>query len=255
MTKPANVLVLDEPTNDLDSETLELLEEQVSQFSGTVLLVSHDRTFLNNVVTSTIVFEPDGAHEYDGGYDDWQRVATTKPPAAPKNLAPAQAPRATTSDADSTAPDPPAQPTQKLSYKDQRELAQLPAQIERLETDQHALATALLHQGEGLVVVGHIDGRLRDPTDAQRYQGPHQLFRFFETRGEIIVDEEEHLSPAAGLLHFVNDLTNIAVAMRRVEERLNGTEVAFEATAAGELDQPNWQIPLALENGPIGSRG
>ncbi|MEX0824960.1 MAG: ATP-binding cassette domain-containing protein, partial [Pirellulaceae bacterium] len=78
MTKPANVLVLDEPTNDLDSETLELLEEQVIQFAGTVLLVSHDRTFLNNVVTSTIVFEEDGVHEYVGGYDDWRRTIEAK---------------------------------------------------------------------------------------------------------------------------------------------------------------------------------
>ncbi len=125
MTKPANVLVLDEPTNDLDSETLELLEEQVSQFSGTVLLVSHDRTFLNNVVTSTIVFEPAGVHEYDGGYDDWQRVAAAKPSTAPEDAPPAKA-----------APPPsapPPVPTKKLSYKDQRELEQLPEQIEQLE--------------------------------------------------------------------------------------------------------------------------
>ena len=72
-TKPANVLVLDEPTNDLDAETLELLEERLVEFDGTVLLVSHDREFLNNVVTSTIAFEPGGAREYVGGYDDWLR--------------------------------------------------------------------------------------------------------------------------------------------------------------------------------------
>src|SRR6478735_10156613 len=71
--KPANVLVLDEPTNDLDPETLELLEERLVDFAGTILLVSHDRAFLNNVVTSTIVFEPGGAREYVGGYDDWVR--------------------------------------------------------------------------------------------------------------------------------------------------------------------------------------
>ena len=72
-SKPANVLVLDEPTNDLDLETLELLEEQLVEFDGTLLLVSHDRAFLNNVVTSTIVFEPGGVREYVGGYDDWLR--------------------------------------------------------------------------------------------------------------------------------------------------------------------------------------
>ena len=71
--KPANVIVLDEPTNDLDAETLELLEDRLVQFEGTVLLVSHDRTFLNNVVTSTIVFEDGGFKEYVGGYDDWLR--------------------------------------------------------------------------------------------------------------------------------------------------------------------------------------
>ena len=71
--KPANVIVLDEPTNDLDSETLELLEEKLMEFDGTILMVSHDREFLNNVVTSTIVFEADGLNEYVGGYDDWLR--------------------------------------------------------------------------------------------------------------------------------------------------------------------------------------
>ena len=78
MTKPANVIVLDEPTNDLDSETLELLEEQLADFNGTLLMVSHDRTFLNNVVTSTIVFEDSGVHEYAGGYDEWRSAVERK---------------------------------------------------------------------------------------------------------------------------------------------------------------------------------
>ena len=72
-SKPANVIVLDEPTNDLDTETLELLEERLVEFAGTLLLVSHDRAFLNNVVTSTIVFEAGEVREYVGGYDDWLR--------------------------------------------------------------------------------------------------------------------------------------------------------------------------------------
>src|SRR4029077_20202416 len=76
--KPANVIVLDEPTNDLDAETLELLEERLVQFDGTILLVSHDRTFLNNVVASTIVFESDGVREYVGGYDDWLRQCVAR---------------------------------------------------------------------------------------------------------------------------------------------------------------------------------
>jgi ABC transport system ATP-binding/permease protein len=76
--KPANVIVLDEPTNDLDLETLEILEARLVEYPGTVLMVSHDRTFLDNVVTSTIAFEPDGVFEYDGGYADWQRQMTQK---------------------------------------------------------------------------------------------------------------------------------------------------------------------------------
>ena len=80
--KPANVIVLDEPTNDLDTETLELLEDQLVAFQGTVLLVSHDRAFLNNVVTSTIVFEEGNVKEYVGGYDDWLRVQRERSAAA-----------------------------------------------------------------------------------------------------------------------------------------------------------------------------
>ena len=86
--RPCNVLVLDEPTNDLDIETLELLEERLLDYSGTILLVSHDREFLNNVVTGTLVFEPDGAiREYAGGYDDWlrQRVLPVEKKKASKN--------------------------------------------------------------------------------------------------------------------------------------------------------------------------
>ena len=86
--RPANVLVLDEPTNDLDAETLELLEELLLEYQGTLLLVSHDRAFLNNVVTSTIVFEADGqVIEYAGGYDDWliQKPKRNEPPSSPKN--------------------------------------------------------------------------------------------------------------------------------------------------------------------------
>ncbi len=83
MSKPANIMVLDEPTNDLDAETLELLEEMLPEFSGTILLVSHDRAFLNNVVTSTFVFESDGQlREYDGGYDDWLRQRKATAPTA-----------------------------------------------------------------------------------------------------------------------------------------------------------------------------
>ena len=77
--KPANLIVLDEPTNDLDTETVELLEDRLVEYQGTVLLISHDREFLNNVVTSTIVFEAGGIKEYVGGYDDWLRQRPSPP--------------------------------------------------------------------------------------------------------------------------------------------------------------------------------
>ncbi|MEL7497111.1 MAG: ATP-binding cassette domain-containing protein [Planctomycetota bacterium] len=129
-TQPANMIVLDEPTNDLDAETLELLEERLVQFSGTVLMVSHDREFLNNVVTSTIVFEPDGLKEFVGGYDDWQR----------QSLASQAAPTKSTADESGTdkkkEKSKPARDDQprKLSYKEKRELESLPERIEDLES-------------------------------------------------------------------------------------------------------------------------
>ena len=129
--RPANVLVLDEPTNDLDVETLELLEELLLDYGGTVLLVSHDRAFVNNVVTSTLVFEGDGRIEgYAGGYDDWliQRPAE----ALQKPDKPAARPGKKTA--------PPAKPTQKkLGYMEKRELEALPGQIESLEARQQEL--------------------------------------------------------------------------------------------------------------------
>jgi ATP-binding cassette subfamily F protein uup len=125
--KPANVIVLDEPTNDLDVETLELLEERLVNFAGTVLLVSHDRTFLNNVVTSTIVFDDDGVREFVGGYDDWLRQ---RKPAPDKRAAKTPAPRATAqTSGQATAV------KRRLSFKENRELETLPAVIERCELD------------------------------------------------------------------------------------------------------------------------
>ncbi|WP_153558313.1 ATP-binding cassette domain-containing protein [Roseimaritima sediminicola] len=146
MTKPANVIVLDEPTNDLDSETLEMLEEQVSQFNGTVLLVSHDRTFLNNVVTSTIVFEDDGVNEYVGGYDDWQRVVRQRQAEAADKAAATQSSKRTAKPAaggqtakSSAAPDQP----RRLSFKEKHELEKLPEQIEQLEAEIARLHAAM----------------------------------------------------------------------------------------------------------------
>jgi ATP-binding cassette subfamily F protein uup len=126
--KSANLLVLDEPTNDLDSETLELLEQRLVDYEGTALLVSHDRAFLNNVVTSTLVFEGDQLREYVGGYDDWIRQRSA--------LAPQSTASTTSSKGKPLAPQPAkaVEPAKRLSYKDQRELEQLPALIERLET-------------------------------------------------------------------------------------------------------------------------
>ncbi|MBL8814972.1 MAG: ATP-binding cassette domain-containing protein [Planctomyces sp.] len=147
MSRPANVLVLDEPTNDLDAETLELLEEMLPQFAGTILLVSHDRAFLNNVVTSTIAFEGDGnVSEYDGGYDDWQRQKQARDLAAATALAkPATAELASNSQpvAVVATSETPSARQKKLSYKEQRELETLPAKIEKLEAKQKQLSALL----------------------------------------------------------------------------------------------------------------
>jgi ATP-binding cassette subfamily F protein uup len=128
--RPANVIVLDEPTNDLDIESLELLEATLQEYPGTVLLVSHDRRFLDNVVTQTVAAEGDGRwKEYVGGYSDWlgQRplpsvapAASSSPPVARQKAAPT-----------------------KLSYKESRELAQLPAQIEALEREQREITARM----------------------------------------------------------------------------------------------------------------
>lgn len=134
--KPANCLVLDEPTNDLDIDTLELLEELLEDYSGTVFLVSHDRTFLDNVVTQIIVAEGGGFwREYVGGYSDWERGRE-----AP--LQSKAAPRATTSPA-TTPVVPTSGKGKKLSYKEQRELEELPEIIAKLEDEQTALAIEL----------------------------------------------------------------------------------------------------------------
>ncbi len=130
MTKPANVIVLDEPTNDLDSETLELLEDQLVEFRGTLLIVSHDRTFLNNVVTSTLVFEDGQVNEYVGGYDDWQAALRRR---QEQNAAPVAKQAKGKSSTKNGASAQTAADRRKLSYKDQRELDQLPQQIEKLE--------------------------------------------------------------------------------------------------------------------------
>ena len=144
-TKPANVLVLDEPTNDLDAETLELLEELLANFSGTLLIVSHDRAFLNNVATSTFVFEGNGViREFDGGYDDWlrQKSDTNQQAAATaKAEQKYQASGSAESSTDNSSPtnSKPASKPRRLSFKEQRELETLPKRIEEIENRQKEL--------------------------------------------------------------------------------------------------------------------
>jgi ATP-binding cassette subfamily F protein uup len=135
LSRPCNVLVLDEPTNDLDLETLELLEDILIDFQGTLLVVSHDRAFLDNVVTSTLVFEGDGQwREYVGGYEDWLRqrradepVPVAKP-AKPKAERPTPKPR-------------------KMGFKEKRELAELPGRIEGLEAEKQSLFDLMASPG------------------------------------------------------------------------------------------------------------
>ena len=141
-TKPSNVLVLDEPTNDLDLETMELLEELLLDYAGTLLLVSHDRAFLNNVVTSTLTVEPDGSvREHAGGYDEIARRRTSETPSPPPKSEPARPLR---------------EPPRKLSYKDQRELEALPKRIEALEAEQDDLHRTMsdpgFYQREGAAI-------------------------------------------------------------------------------------------------------
>jgi ATP-binding cassette subfamily F protein uup len=140
--KPSNLLIMDEPTNDLDAETLELLEELVADYAGTLLLVSHDRAFLDNVVTSTLVFEGGGEiNEYVGGYSDWLRqrkfpAAEGSAAAAPKRITAAPA-------SGSAAASGAAFKARRLSFNEKRELAQLPEKIQTLEAEQVQL-TALI---------------------------------------------------------------------------------------------------------------
>ena len=134
-TQSANMMVLDEPTNDLDVDTLELLEELLSEYEGTLLLVSHDRTFLDNVVTSTLVFEGDGKFgEYAGGYEDWERYQRQIPeiPSETKKRGNTQLPPAPSQAKRTDKP-------RRLTYKEQRELEALPVAIEALEAEQAEL--------------------------------------------------------------------------------------------------------------------
>jgi ATP-binding cassette subfamily F protein uup len=141
--RPSNVLVLDEPTNDLDIETLELLEELLMEYKGTVLVVSHDRAFLNNVVTSTLVFEGEGrVQEYAGGYDDWLRQGSARQ----EKVVPVKKEKKERVKNKSGGP-------RKLTFKETRELEELPVRIETLEQEQSRLyekmADECFYKGDG----------------------------------------------------------------------------------------------------------
>ncbi|MBK8618801.1 MAG: ATP-binding cassette domain-containing protein [Anaerolineales bacterium] len=180
--QPANLLVMDEPTNDLDVETLEILEDLLLDYEGTLLLVSHDRAFLNNIVTSTLALDGSGqVTETVGGYDDWQRqneaVNAAKSEAKPRKVVTEQ----------SEAPSTPAETSKKLTYKEQRaleaqkrELEELPQKIETLEADVHALtaemATPAFYQQDSAMIAQTVD-RLKEMQDelAQAYHRWEEL--------------------------------------------------------------------------------
>jgi len=146
--RPANLLVLDEPTNDLDAETLELLEELVAEFAGTILVVSHDREFLNRTVTSMLVFEGEGVvKEYAGGFDDYVRVSgRSAPPTIDRRELVLQVDAAPAKPAAVAAQV--AQPKpRKLSAKESGELSRLPATIERLEKEQLEIEARMASPG------------------------------------------------------------------------------------------------------------
>ncbi len=153
-TKPANILVLDEPTNDLDVETLELLEELLFDYKGTVLLVSHERAFLNNVVTSTLVFEKEGrVQEYAGGYDDW--LVQRPEEAVEKKSSPEK----------KVKKKPPVAGPRKLSFKESRELEGLPKKIEAMELEQQEIYNSMsdpLIYKRGKDFVGQSRARMED---------------------------------------------------------------------------------------------
>ena len=165
--KPANVLVLDEPTNDLDIDTLELLEELLEEYQGTVFLVSHDRMFLDNVVTQVIVAEGGGQwRDYIGGYSDWERVRAATPAARKPDA------RVEPKPAKTDAPAAAAPPKKKLSFKEQRELDELPKLIASLEDEQAALS----------VTLSDPDFYKKTPAEAKRVQQ-----RISEIESELMV--------------------------------------------------------------------
>jgi ATP-binding cassette subfamily F protein uup len=165
-TKPANVLVMDEPTNDLDAETLDLLEELLVEYKGTLIVVSHDRDFLDNVVTSSLVFEGDGRiEEYVGGYSDWLREREKAAArAAAASAAAAVAASAVVGKAAASAARAPR--GRSLNAREQKELAALPGRIETIEAEQQTVAAQLadprFYQRETAAVVSAAKARVME---------------------------------------------------------------------------------------------
>ncbi len=175
-TKPANVLVLDEPTNDLDTDTLELLESRLLAYQGTALIVSHDRTFLDNLCTSTLVFEGNGTFkEYVGGYSDWKRTVEGRDPYA------STAPGGGKDKKRSTKKTPPNQPKlKKLSYKEKQEWSQLPGRIEELEREVSVLEKRV---GDPEFLKGD-PGKIRDAS-RRMAEIPTEIEALFERWAEL----------------------------------------------------------------------
>jgi ATP-binding cassette subfamily F protein uup len=169
--RPANVLVLDEPTNDLDIETLELLEELVGDFDGTVLLVSHDRVFLDHVVTSTLAFDGSGlVTDYVGGWADYLRqvAAATSQPAARDPRPPAGGAVQTARRAEAASGAGNVALKRKLTYKERRERESLPARIQALESEQQRLR----HEAESVEFYRQAAERIRQVLDRLEQIGP-----------------------------------------------------------------------------------
>jgi ATP-binding cassette subfamily F protein uup len=180
-TRPANLLVLDEPTNDLDIETLEVLEQKLCEFTGTLIVVSHDREFLDNVVTSTIVFEEDGkVQEYVGGYSDWARRG--------HSLAVTDDPYETRKRKRETAESRRPRKANKLSYNDQRELDALPGEIERLEAGITALQETIAAPDFYSQEAELVQQKLRELSEAEE-----ELERRIERWGELETLKESFL--------------------------------------------------------------
>jgi len=171
-TQPANLLILDEPTNDLDIETLEVLEDLLLEYDGTLLLVSHDRAFLNNIVTSIYILDDGNVTEYIGGYDDWHKLLLDSKPASDVSK-PATKPQVVSSTEAKSAP-------RKLSYNEKRELEELPRKIEALESEQHKLNQKMelpeFYQQSGETITQAVD-RLQEIHD--------ELSRLYNRWGEL----------------------------------------------------------------------